>query len=450
MDVKIGENVAPMSPRMAADRIPLAAAAMVFGAHQESWHEKKDAMSVMVGGEEMVFHVSDYGVARAVADLIGREWQGDKVNVGDMVVPMPSLSMKVVRLCQDRYRSITDTRAGKMGIVMLKDKGASGWWRMAYPARFMETDGWYVDISAAEVGMDQLMEYDTIHVQRVHDWESHAMLRKLKQAGKHIVYDIDDDLFNITPDNPAWHIIGRDHQEAAAECMRLADVVVASTDELADRITSVVTDVDMVTVIPNALDLDDGWLPTALTGSPDDIKRVLWTGGASHAVDWEQCAGAVEEIMDERNDVHLVILGFLPPAVERMAERFADRIEFLGFRDPDTYMKILHHVRAEAALAPLRSTPFNACKTPIKFLEYSCAGIPTVASDCLPYDDVIDDKKSGRLVETPDEWKKALEWYLDHQSGRREAVDAARKTCRDRFDVKAAAKHWEQVLCSSE
>jgi glycosyltransferase involved in cell wall biosynthesis len=329
---------------------------------------------------------------------------------------------------------------------MLKDKGSSGWWRMVLPARAMKAENWRIDCTAAPVEFDSLLEYDTIFVQRIHDWESFYMLERLKQAGKYIVYDIDDDLFNITPDNPAYNTITRDDQLAAANCMKLADLVTTTTAELQRRLTGVMEGVSPL-VVPNAWDVDDRWSEDI--GSPDDIKRILWSGGASHGADWDECFEAVSEIMAERDDVRLMILGYLPPCIEANvnAPHFKDRIEFCGFRDPQTYYEMIHHVRAEVGLAPLRSTGFNAAKSAIKYLEYACIGVPTVASDWLPYSPVITDKTDGCLVSGKDQWKKSITYLLDKPSRRAETVKSARRNCRQQFDLKRTVQTWTELLC---
>jgi glycosyltransferase involved in cell wall biosynthesis len=98
-------------------------------------------------------------------------------------------------------------------------------------------------------------------------------------------------------------------------------------------------------------------------------------------------------------------------------------------------------------IAPLRSTTFNEAKSPIKFLEYSAIGMPTVASHGHPYQDVIEDGVNGRLVsEDPSEWFKAIDAYLSDGELREKTVEAARTTVRARFDIKKVVEQWKDVL----
>ena len=79
--------------------------------------------------------------------------------------------------------SLTDERAGKYGIIMLKDQGGCGYWRMVLPARNMDRNGLYIDVTGSAVDFDHLLEYDTIFVQRIHNWDSVSVLQRLKEGG---------------------------------------------------------------------------------------------------------------------------------------------------------------------------------------------------------------------------------------------------------------------------
>lgn len=422
--------------------IPDVATALYLGA--EVKEDYKDGDGVFVGwmyssDPSNHWHLaeSDYEIANQVRHQL-------ETHMTSGCVVDARETLRIRRHAEEFTRKILKGDTTK-SVAMLKDKGSSGWWRMVVPGRLMEVDGWSFDCTAAQVDYDNLLEYDTIFVQRIHDWESFYMLEKLKKVGKRIVYDIDDDLFNITPDNPAYNTITRDDQLAAAHTMKLADVVTTTTPELQRRLTGVLEGVAPI-VIPNAWDVDDRW--GSEFGSPDGFKRILWSGGASHGADWEECFEAVMNIMAERGDVRLMILGYLPPCIEQVAPQLSDRIEFCGFREPQTYYEMIHHIRADVGLAPVRATTFNQAKSPIKYLEYSLIGVPTVASDWMPYSPVIEDKVNGRLVQGMEEWKKAIEFLLDRPNKGKEMIEAARRNCKQ-FDLKEAVIDWQEVLCNA-
>ena len=435
---RVSESAQLLAPEQSIKVIPDIATALVLGANVIRDYGDGDGVKVSLGKNSWMLSEQDYDQSKGLADVLEKQLSIGRVCDGS----------DVLNIRRHAQELMSKPSVGEPSVVMLKDKGSSGWWRMVLPMRYFQSEKWHFDCTASQVDFDNLLEYDTIFVQRIHDWESYYMLARLQRAGKRIVYDIDDDIFNITPDNPAYNTITRDDQVAGSKCMKLADALTVSTPELKRRIENVVDGVEPI-VIPNSWDVDDNWIPTPMTGSPDGYKRILWSGGASHAEDWNECFHAVVSIMSENPDVKLVILGYLPPCIEQNATQypFKGRVEYLGFRHPETYYELLHHLHAEVGLAPVRETNFNACKSSIKYLEYTCTGIPIVASGYLPYSGDIVDGQNGFLVRSQEEWERAMQDMLDDKKRRHSVIANARKQCKSNYDIKKNVKMWEEVLC---
>jgi len=436
--MNISDNVPVLPPKASRLELPYVATRLFLGAKiHKNFKGHKDVVAVESEGRFSSLSLQDFDLVNRILDRVKKE-----VDVGKMVSVEKVLWIH--RLAVGALESMTRDVKGR-GIVMLKDMAGSGYWRMVLPAKHMDKTGLFVDVSAAVVNFDYLLEYDTVFVQRVHDWDSFYTLEKLKNAGKRIVYDIDDEIFSIPWDNPASRIIGKDEQTAALACMKLADCLTTTTPILQDRLIQLVGGHPVI--VPNALDPDDGWLPTEKTGSPDEWKRIFWQGSSTHAADWMECIEAVDIVMKKRDDVRVVILGFLPPVVqEKLKEpHWKGRVEFSGFNAPETYFEIVKRVRAEVGIAPLQTSYFNAGKSEIKWLEYSLVGIPTVASYAHPYMDVIGEGE-GIVCATTDEWVGAIEICLDDKKRRIEMVMAARKKAREQYNIKETSKVWRSIL----
>lgn len=438
-DVNLCEGCAVMPPEVRAREVPFAAAWLAMGAAViEKYKGRDDTVRMELDGDSWVMSAVDYGFARRISEAVSKR------------MPLPKLvsPRQVLALCREASKEldkIGDSRRGKRGVVMLKDRSGSGYWRMVFPARAMDTSDCFVDVTAAGAPAESLLEYETVFVQRFHDWDSFYMLERLKAAGKRVVYDIDDDIFNIERDNPAAKLIGQDEKMAAVACMRLADVVTVTTERLAAAMRDVAGKEPVV--VPNAV-ATDWWRATPLTGSPDGWKRIFWQGGDTHGDDWLECVEAVDALMAEREDVRVVILGYLPPPVLSVLERpyWKGRVEFLSFRSPETYFEMMKHVRAEVGIAPLRDSLFNRAKSPLKFLEYAAMGMPTVASDVGPYADVIEDGNDGMLVSDAQGWFSAISLFLDDKVRRQAVLEAARRKVKDQYDIHKVAMNWKNVL----
>jgi len=439
--LSVSEGAAKWTPKQRMKELPRAVAWMVMGAvEHEAYKGVEGVRALELDGDFMT--------------ICGADWE-DVVRVHGRVREAglgSALSGKEALRCYRMAAGMVPSDDAKKRVAMLKDRSGSGYWRMVLPATQMEEmeemKSVVLDVTAAHVEFDSLLEYDTVFVQRLHDWDSYYVLKRLCKAGVRVVYDMDDDIFSLTPDNPAFHVISRDNQMAARECMKLADVVTTTTEELARRLGAVCDGEVYPVVVPNAM-RTDGWVPTELTGSPDGIKRVFWQGSSTHEADWEVCIEGVDAVLASRDDVRLVILGCLPQAVQsRLAlPHWKGKVEFMGFTDAETYFQIVKHLRAEVGLAPLVASQFNQAKSPIKWMENALIGMPTVASACLPYSEVIEDGVSGRLVgPDPEMWRRAIEGYLDDKRCRLAAVAASRRLVVQEYDIEKVAHIWKTLL----
>jgi len=454
MMVTVTEGASPLPPAARLRELPYLVVKIVLGSSKlNPWCDNDDAVGVeWKGSNDGVYNVEDYDLAEKIAQSIVKNYcVPNSTTLGNM---SPDEVLKIHKMASDRLISDGDFRSGKKGLVMLKDQSGSGYWRMVLPAKHLKVEGWYVDVTSAPISFDNLLEYETIFVQRMHDWDSYYMLKKLKDAGKRLVYDIDDDIFNVPPTNPAYHVLTRDAQTAALSCMGLADVVTTTSTVLAERLQIELPDT-AVKIIPNALELGNGWLDIDKIGSPDGLKRIFWQGSATHGEDWGECIEAIDIVMRERDNVILTILGFLPPLVqERLGlPHWKNRVQYLGFNDSETYFNIIKHVRADVGIAPLQLTPFNQAKSPIKWIEYSMMGIPTVASNVEPYNLVIpqmDDESGeevGILVSSVDEWKESIISCFDNPESIKVVVKNARKKVSEEYDIEKIAPFWTSALC---
>lgn len=435
-------DIVPVFPIETRKRhLPTIITRIVMGARViNPWRGRKDIVVIEDVYGSTKISMPDFSVAKGVAEKIAKE-----LGLQRMV---PSHQVLVIRdRAQNIMESMEDERAGKRGIIMLKDQGGCGYWRMVLPARHMDTSGIYVDVTGGSVDFDHMLEYETVYVQRVNNWDSFYVIEKLKKAGKRVVYDIDDDIFCIPEENPAHKAYGRGELMAAVECMKLADVVTTSTSVIRERLLRLLSGGNVV-VIPNSIDPDDGWLPTPLTGSPDKWKRIFWQGSSTHDLDWKECFEAVETVMKKRTDVRLVLLGFLPTEVKKRLSdpAWKDRVEYLGPMDPEAYFRLIKHIRAEVGLAPVKKNSFNEAKSSIKWIENSMIGMPTVASDVRAYSDVVEHGENAFLCSTPEEWLDAIEKCLEDGDMRKRMVENSRRVVRSDFNIKTAAEQWKKVL----
>lgn len=269
------------------------------------------------------------------------------------------------------------------------------------------------------VTLSDLQGYDVIVAQR---WNKHSGLevwRRARTPFSRIVYDLDDDIFHITPENwNAYNLYGDPVvQDAVAHSAEVADLVTVSTEPLAAVMREFSGN---VVVLGNAV---PGWV-LDLPRAERDRPRVGWGGGASHGVD----------------------IGIIADPVRRFLKRFpgwdfqcngtdykltinapGTRMFYVPWtqvnKDPAGYYQ---SVDFDIGLCPLWPTTFTESKSGLKAIEYGARGIPSVATDCPAYRVVIEHGVSGFLVKEEHEWLKYMSELARDDTLRAKMGEAAR------------------------
>jgi glycosyltransferase involved in cell wall biosynthesis len=288
------------------------------------------------------------------------------------------------------------------------------------------------------VTLGDLAGYDVIVAQR---WNKHDGLhvwRRARGPFSRLVYELDDDLWNVTAENwNAYHLYGRPEiRDATQHAAETADLVTVTTEPLA-RVMREVAGHDRVAVLPNCV---PGWA-TRLPRPGRKRPRVGWQGGASHGVDIGQVASPVHRFLKRFPGWDLQLNG------SDYRETFGDegvpydRMSYIGwvpvYKHPEKYFA---GINFDIGLAPLWPTSFSKSKSAIKAIEYGARGIPTVASDIEPYRAVITHGVDGFLVKRDHEWLKYLSELAGDDALRAKMGEAAREMARRHL----IEDHWQQ------
>lgn len=274
-------------------------------------------------------------------------------------------------------------------------------------------------------------------------------IAEAKRLGVATVWEVDDLIFDMAAykTNTNLDRLSAEVRKGVLEgvplyraAMLACDACIASTRVLAKAMRD--AGVTRTWVVENGL--DDETLDVAeriLETRPVEAARpgvtILYGSGTkTHDVDFEEAAAALEQLLRERADVRLRIVGELnlPAAFDA----FGERVERLKGLDYPSYLRLLSE--ADISIAPLEPVVFNDAKSNIKFLEAAIVEVPSVCSPRDAFTQVITDGVDGFLAATTEEWLSALQSLIDDPARRRQMGRAAAATARRIYTPEALAE----------
>lgn len=249
------------------------------------------------------------------------------------------------------------------------------------------------------------------------------------------VFELDDDLLNIHPSNPAHEFFSDPPtQQNLKICMQAADLVTVSTEALREQILKYNPN---VVTIPNYIDIDVLKIPRKKS---DPNKVVIgWAGSPTHDMDFAPMSEELGIMMGMNPQTRFMSIGGnytngLP----------IDRVRAVGWIG--TPRKVYKQIaQFDIGIAPLAPHRFNESKSHIKALEYAALGIPCVASKFGPYIDFIDHGVTGFLVEKPGEWHRYVR-ELVNDVDLREAMGQAARAKANHYTIQGNVWKWANAL----
>lgn len=283
---------------------------------------------------------------------------------------------------------------------------------------------------------------DIVLLGRLDSWYENQLTKKLHEAGKYLVYIIDDDLLNIPSEISSAAHYGRKETQA----------YIRSMIELSDAILS-----------PSPLLLEKY--------ARDGRKAILIEEPAIHPSQFRPhdpnqpikigFAGSIDRVSD--------IEGILKEALLKIKTTYGDHVQFEFFgaipsfaeeldakcipycNSYDIYREKLDSLNWDIGLAPMPDTPFHACKHYNKFVEYAAAGVVGVFSAVMPYTRMKAMNMPARFCKNEaDAWYEAICDLLDHPQERERLRMRCEQTATTLFSSDKTSKVFETILNESK
>ncbi len=271
------------------------------------------------------------------------------------------------------------------------------------------------------------------------------ILNYFKERNIPVIYHIDDDLLQL-PESLGAEIQKRqgatETVNARKYLLEHADIFYASTAHLADV---------MLKRFPEQKVMYGIYAPymgNEILHAPKNNQKhqvIGYMGSKGHQHDLELVVPALERLLDEQPLLHFETFGTIrmPHKLQRFGSRAISRtvqksyIEFLG---------TLSGLEWDIGLAPLVNEPFNQCKAPTKFIEYTACGIPVIASNVSVYSIVIPD---GGGILVGEDWYTAISGALDSSQKLAEQLFISQQYCEQVFSLPVLERQLENIFSTA-
>lgn len=260
--------------------------------------------------------------------------------------------------------------------------------------------------------------------------------------GTKLVMDIDDNFLEVDKKNPALKkqnkgkVSMQNKVAMLATILSFADAITVSTVPLKEKIYNHIKKVHGIEknifVVPNFNDIND-WNYTPV---PKKGLVIGYIGGLSHKEDLEIVIPAIKKILIKYKNVAFQMMGQMDIKEAKSVfgswnQSLRNRLFLMNAtKTQPEYPLYLSQQPWDIGIAPLIDSPFNECKSHIKWMEYSMYKIPVVASPVYPYKkDVlgiptITDIETG-VFANDDEWFNKLSMLIEDEKLRLKLGESA-------------------------
>jgi len=351
-----------------------------------------------------------------------------------------------------------------------QDRGACTRLRIWQPLKKIGRLG-LADVATVECGDDpeeRLKETDIVVFGRAAGDNVNRIVKKFKEWKVKIVFDLDDNFFEISPFSPHYQSLGvmpvnRENPDGSVDeiyvdgkrgfdvkkgrkirgdmidVIRAADMVTVSTEPLRKEYKRFN---DNVVVVPNCLDFTI-WDREPIERTDDRI-RILYTGASNHVDDFLMVRDALREIQKKYEKVWYTFVGTNWDIFGGGIDY--SRAEIYEWLDYAAYPYWLKSICADIGIAPVTETKFNDCRSELKWMEYSALGVPTIASNWGSYSRGIKDGETGLLVKNPDDWEQAISRLVEDATLRKKLSTNAYKEVRKIHNLDFVVDKWMDVF----
>ncbi|MCX7946516.1 MAG: glycosyltransferase [Hydrogenophilus sp.] len=271
-------------------------------------------------------------------------------------------------------------------------------------------------------------------------------MQRLLESGKPILLDLDDLLPELPPTHPEYSRYSEALLPLRALLLnpRLSGIITTNAS-LASRLAAI-SNVRVIERFANHL--PSSWIDAlpapSVPSSRSGKVRIGFVGTVGHLRDIAMIEGALLRLLQRYGDAIEIVLWVIATDALKVAEG----VRFIpaGAADYWGYLQLLAEYAFDIGLAPLEDTPFNRCKSDIKWVEYGAVGAAAVVSDIGVYEEAKALGLALAVPNTTEAWFSALSYLIDHPDVRQNLAQRARDYIRRERIVERHARAYAEIL----
>lgn len=318
-------------------------------------------------------------------------------------------------------------------VAYMGDRSACSFYRVQSPLHALTDGNQSSEFNYTAKGVMEKVDlepgrYDIAIFQRQYNPEVYSYMMEMKKNGCKIVYEVDDNLFDVPKWNPAHKFFAqKDIIESIELFVQSSDAVFVTQEWLKDVFGK---HNNNIYILPNSVDFK------VMSDPPNNSRLpvICWQGSNTHDKDLALIKKALTQLVKE-DDCFVKLWSMDVPG--------AYKVPLVKF---ESFFPMFAQMDIDIGLAPLSPHKFNRSKSNLKFLEYSALKIPTVASDFGPYKDTIEDGETGFLVGNVADWYDTVRYLLDNVDERKRIGQAAYEFVCENYDIDKNCSLWGSAI----
>ncbi|MBU5364196.1 glycosyltransferase [Enterococcus devriesei] len=257
-------------------------------------------------------------------------------------------------------------------------------------------------------------------------------ISKAKKMNKTCFFDIDDLVIDKKYTDTIKFVAEMDEQDKAHyddgvsrmnETLSLSDYGIVTTE----RLKSELSNYGLKEVYINRNTASDEMIRVSLDAlnkvekDPEKFVIGYFSGSITHNEDFESIQQSIIDLMSAYPQVYLKVVGLL--SIPNELKQYKDRIITVPFMD---WRKMpLELSSCDVNIAPLVDSIFNEAKSENKWIEASLVKVVTVASNIGAFKKIIENQRTGLLVNNSDDWFLTIKSLIEDQDLKHSIAEAA-------------------------